>query len=161
MTSHFVRIRPRVAGMSLIEVLVAILIFSVGATSLVALYAAASATHKRGVDRTHTALIAEEIFSEVQARYVGQADPALIVQDLGRDLPERIEGYSWSLILHRPGARIGNGSKGSLLGEENDGPWSSEELVVRVAVKWGEGSIESGDVYSTILLPRPVTRLKP
>ena len=159
MTARRDPFRPR-TGVTLIEVLIAILIFSVGATSLLALFAAASATHRRGVDRTHAALIAEEILSEVQARYVGQADPASIVADLEKNLPERIDGYSWSLILHRPGAPIRKGPKRSSRYQEHDGPWASEELVVRVDVKWGGGNRRAGDVYTTILLPRPVARVK-
>ena len=157
MTACPVRRRALTEGMTLIEVLVAILIFSVGATSLIALFAAASATHKRGVDRTHAALIAEEIFSEVQARYIGQADLESLIADLEDDVPERIDGYAWSLILHRPGDGSGKGSKRSSRYKEDRGPWSRDELVVRIDVKWGRGSAgaAAGDVYTTILLPRP------
>ena len=54
------------AGFSLLEVLVAMFILSIGAASVLALYAAAARTHRRSVDRTHAALIAERVFAEIQ-----------------------------------------------------------------------------------------------
>ena len=49
----------RSSGFSLIEVLLAMFILSIGAASVLSFFAAAASTHKRSVDRTHAALIAE------------------------------------------------------------------------------------------------------
>lgn len=143
------RARPRVisrrrrcpgrTGMTLIEVLVAILILSVGATSLIALFASASSTHKRSVDRTHAALIAEELFCEVQARYFIDAEPRDILADLRQSLPERITDYYWQVTLYRPGDGEG---------------WSPGELVVHVVIRWSRAVESHEERYSTILLPR-------
>ena len=59
----------RSSGFSLIEVLIAMFILSIGAASVLSFYAAAASTHKRSIDRTHAALVAERVFSEVQGRY--------------------------------------------------------------------------------------------
>ncbi len=105
-------------GFSLIEVLVAMVILTLGATSLIALFAAAAATHKRSVDRFHAAVLAEEIIAEVQARYSPGADVDDIEADLKADLPEKRNGYRWRAILIRPGlgaegmpASLGAGKK--------------------------------------------------
>jgi len=90
-------------GFSLVEVLVAMVILTLGATSLIALIAAAAATHKRSVDRFHAAVLAEEIIAEVQARYSPGADVDDIEADLKADIPEVREGYRWRAILIRPG----------------------------------------------------------
>ncbi len=93
----------RRGGFSLIEVLVAMMIFTVGATSIIALFAAASASHKRSVDRTRAAMLAEEIVAQVQARYFPETSPGQIVDSLVETLPETIDGYRWDITLIKPG----------------------------------------------------------
>ena len=135
-------------GMSLVEILMAMAILTVGATSLIALFASASSTHKRAVDRTHAALVAEEVFSEVQARYFVGTKPKDILTRIRDSLSEKIDGYYWDVYLHRPGAPRGQSS------ESYDESWSENELVVRVVVRWSRATESHEEVYSTILLPR-------
>ncbi len=142
----------RSRGMTLIEVLVAMLILSIGATSLIALFASASATHKRAVDRTHAALVAEEIFSELQMRWVADVELKDLLADLRKSLPERIDDYYWEVTLHRPADSVGAGAR---LGAGDAATWDPDELVARVTIKWSRAAESHEEVYSTILLPRP------
>ena len=82
----------RRSGLSLVEVLVAMLILTIGATSLLALFASASSTHKRAVDRTHAALVAEQILSMVQSRYKADVDLGDLTRALQDELPTKIDG---------------------------------------------------------------------
>jgi type II secretion system protein I len=91
-------------GFSLIEVLVAMVIFSIGATSIIALFAAAAASHRRSVDQTRASMVAESLIAEVQARYGPESDPVEIEKDLVESLPASIEGYSWKVEVLRPGS---------------------------------------------------------
>jgi prepilin-type N-terminal cleavage/methylation domain-containing protein len=145
--------RRRQRGLSLLEVLIAMAILSLCATSLIALLASGSAAHKRAVDRTHAALVAEELFAEVQWRYRIGAGAKDILAGLREGLPERLHGYYWEVRLHWPGAE----AQGAKRREEEEGEsaWSEEELVVRVAVRSGREDRAREEVYTTILLPRP------
>jgi len=98
--------RLRRAGFSLLEVLVAMVILTIGATSLIALFAAAAATHKRSVDRTKAAMIAEVILSEVKARYTPGSDLEELEASLHSGLDETIDGYRWSVLLVRPADEV-------------------------------------------------------
>lgn len=134
------------SGFSLMEVLIAMAILTFGATSLIALFAAGSTTHKRAVDRTRAALVAEELFSEVQARYRLESEPREILDELRTALPDQIQGYYWEIQLYRPGRGLSDTAG-------PDESFSPHELVVRIGVKWGQGVQAREEVYSTILLP--------
>jgi type II secretion system protein I len=105
--------RRRRDGFSLLEVLVAMVILTIGATSLIALFAAAAATHKRSVDRTKAAMIAEEILSEVKARYVPGIDLEELEASLHSGIEETIEGYRWSVLLVRPADELESSGGGT------------------------------------------------
>jgi type II secretion system protein I len=99
-------------GFSLLEVLVAMAIFTVGATSILALFAAAAATHKRSIDRTRAAMVAEGVVAEVQARYFPGQDLGDLESAVRRELPEKIDGYTWTVFLERPAdGESGKGKK--------------------------------------------------
>jgi prepilin-type N-terminal cleavage/methylation domain-containing protein len=91
-------------GFSLVEVLVAMVILSLGATSILALYASAAATHRRSVDRTRAALVAEEVLAQVQSHYLPGSGPADLEASLRESLPASIDGYTWQVFFIRPGA---------------------------------------------------------
>lgn len=65
----------RTGGFSLLEVLVAVGIVTVGITAVLALFAAGVDVHKRAVDQTNAALAVQSLASELEARYtVAQVD---------------------------------------------------------------------------------------
>ncbi len=125
-------------GFSLIEVLIAMLILSVGAASILALFAAAASTHRRSVDRTHAALVAERVFSEARAAYRFGKTAEEVLAELKTRLPEEIGGYRHEVLLFHP-----------------EGPeWAETELVARVTVRWRESGADRAESFATILLPR-------
>ena len=145
--------RPsRREGFSLLEVLIAMVILTVGATSLIALFAAASRTHKRAIDRTRAALVAEGLFADVQARYHVGVDLKDLLKQIETIRPEQIDGYYWEIRLHQPG--LEGSRRGDDFGEAAES-WEESELVVRIAIRWGQGAQAREEVYSTVLLPEP------
>jgi prepilin-type N-terminal cleavage/methylation domain-containing protein len=143
MTSLFGRMRdlqrgaPQ-GGFSLIEVLIAMLVLSVGAASLLSLFAAAAATHQRAVDRTNAALVAERILSELGAEYSLGREPASILESLTAKLPEKIDGYGYDVVLFHP---------------QGEG-WSEHELFVRVTVHWEFTGSRRAEKFHGVLLPK-------
>ena len=92
----------RSSGFSLIEVLIAMFILSIGAASVLSFFAAAASTHKRSVDRTHAALIAERVFSEVRGRYLPDMTADELMDELDKELPELWDGYSAEVFCFHP-----------------------------------------------------------
>ncbi len=142
----------RRAGFSLLEVLIAMLILSVGAASVLALFAAAASTHKRSVDRTHAALLAERIFSEVEARYAPDVTVKELTESVRGELPEQFGNYGWDLWLWKPATE---GMRG-LKRRDGDGAkneWHEDELYVRVSVRWKRKARVRTETFHAIILP--------
>lgn len=57
----------RCRGFSLLEVIVALAVLTLGISSALALFTAATAAHKRAVDRVNAAAIAEHVVAEVES----------------------------------------------------------------------------------------------
>ena len=127
----------RRGGFSLLEVLIAMLILSVGAASVLALFAAGAATHRRSVDRTQAALIADRVFSEARAAYHYGATAEEVHAAVKAALPERFGDYGYDLLIFHP--------------EGED--WAESELFARVTVRWRETGAERTESFHTIVLP--------
>ncbi len=125
-------------GFSLIEVLIAMVILGLGAASLVALFAAGSSIHKRSVDRTRAALVAERVFSEAGFVYTQGVSPGDVVAKLRQRLPEEIDGYRHEILAFHPD------------GDE----WSDQEMYVQVEIRWKRSGRARAETFATILLPR-------
>lgn len=136
--THAMAVRPRAAGFSLLEVLIAMVVFAVGAGSLIALFAAGSSTHKRSVDRTRAALVAERVIAEAQFLYTSGTKPEELTERLPSRLPEEIDGYRHVVTAFHPG------------GEE----WSPLELYLQVEIRWKRSGKARAETFATILLPR-------
>lgn len=134
------RLGPRLSagGFSLLEVLVALFVLSVGAASVLALFAAAASTHRRSVDRTNAVLVAERVFGEVRAAYRTGRSAEEVGEIVRKRLPEEIGGYRYELELIEP---------------EGDS-FREGELVVRVTVRWRFASAERSDSFFELILPR-------
>ena len=128
----------RRSGFSLLEVLIAMLVLSVGAASLLSLFAAAASTHRRAVDRTHAALVAERVLSEVRTLYTGDSTPEEILGQLKKQLPEDLGGYRYDVQLLHP---------------QGEG-WAKSELFARVTVRWRQSGTDRSENFQTILLSR-------
>jgi hypothetical protein len=114
------------------------LVLSVGAASILALFAAAAATHRRSVDRTRAALVAERVLAELKALYTPGKEPDEVLADLRKRLPETIGDYRYEATAFHP---------------EGDG-WAESELFARVLVRWRESGSERAESFHSILLPR-------
>ena len=127
-------------------------ILSVGAASVLALFAAAASTHKRSVDRTHAALLAERIFSEVQGRYEFGMPAKELRQDVELEVSEVWGNYTWELYLFHPGqtSRFARQEEG----DEGAGEWTENELFARVIVRWKQKTQARSESFHSILLPR-------
>ena len=125
-------------GFTLIEVLIAMVILGLGAASLVALFAAGSSIHKRSVDRTRAALVAERVFSDAGLVYTQGVSPREVVGKLRQRLPEEIDGYRHEILAFHPD------------GDE----WSDQELYVKVEIRWKRSGRARAETFATILLPR-------
>lgn len=66
--------RPAPRGFSLLEIIVALGIFMVGAASVFSLFAVGAQAHKRAVDMSNAARAAEAIFAELEAKWTVVGD---------------------------------------------------------------------------------------
>jgi len=55
------------AGFTLMEILIALGIFVIAASSIMSLFMVAASTHKRAIDNTRAGMLAESLLSELQA----------------------------------------------------------------------------------------------
>lgn len=85
-------------GFSLLEVVVALGVLTLGIASAISLYAAATAAHKRALNRMHAAAMAEYAFADLESALARGADPLALQETppfeaLRRDFP----GYDLEL----------------------------------------------------------------
>lgn len=66
--------RRRDLGFSLLEIIVALGIFMVGAASVFTLFAAGAGAHKRAIDRANAARAADSIFAELESKWTLAGD---------------------------------------------------------------------------------------
>lgn len=110
----------RTRGFSLLEVVVALAILSLGITSAISLFAAATAAHRRAIHRTHAANLAEWAFADIESALTSGADPNVLAENppleaIARDWP----GYTIE-VEFRPVA----------------GASGEDEILVEVLVGW-------------------------
>ena len=144
--------RSSAEGFSLLEVLIALFILSVGAASVLSLFAAAASTHKRSIDRTQAALLAERLFSEVQVRY-GPGDRAdELRKEVEEEVPAEHGSYTWDVWMYHPARGSGRGLSRSSRGGASPA-WHEDELYVRVIIYWKQKAEARSETFHAILLP--------
>ena len=92
-------VRPG-SGFTLLEVVVALAILTMGITSAMGLFTAATAAHKRAIDRTHAAAIAEHVFADVESALERGVSPEelLLEPPLG-EIQKNWPGYQVELTF--------------------------------------------------------------
>ena len=118
-------------GFSLLEVLVALGVLMIGLSSVFALMAAATATHKKSIDETNSAFVAQGVIADV----AGKLSLAKKLEDL-QVKGQRMVGYpfySYDVYLE---------------------PVDQEgfEILVAVSIYWDQGGKKHAKTYQTILL---------
>jgi len=120
-------------GFTLIEILVALFVMLIGLSSAFALFAAATAMHKRATDQSMAAIMADSIFSEVESRLTAGVDINRIARMDAR-FP-KYEGYRYDLELIPLDA-------------------NEDEIYARLSIRWNTQGKELSRVFSTILIRR-------
>ena len=123
--------RETAGGFTLVEILVALFVMLVGISSAFALFAAATALHKRATDQTSAAVIAESIFSQVQSELTAGAELSDIRK--GSYMPKGYEDYKYEL---------------ELIAVDN----YENEIFVKLSVIWRKRGIGRKQEFSTILI---------
>ena len=110
---------PR-AGFTLLEVVIALAILTLGISSALALFTAATAAHKRAIDRIHSIAIAEHAIADVESALAFGADPVELMKEPPFEEIERNwPGYAVQL---------------EFLGVE--GETSEDEILIQITVHW-------------------------
>lgn len=118
-------------GFTLVEILVALFVMLIGLSSAFALFAAATAMHKRALDQSTAAILADSIFSEVESKLTVGVEINKLART-GDTFPE-FKGYSYDLEL--------------IPVDDNE-----DEIFVKVTIRWRKQGRERNQVFSTILI---------
>lgn len=121
----------------MLEVLVAIMVFVLGISAILPLYAVAGASHRRGMDQAHVAWIAPRIAARIQEDLYGQ--------------PKNREGESWeeygqAYVYDATFEAISSGRGGSALG--------GVAYLLTVEVRWKEAPQQRVETFRTLVLQK-------
>jgi prepilin-type N-terminal cleavage/methylation domain-containing protein len=128
--------RPSRGGFTLIEVMIALGIFSLGIGGVLAIFMAAAATHRRALDETTAAIVAEGAVAEVRSEFVrsGFAEPR------DKTGPEPAAGFPLCSYEVR-----------TTVLERDPATGRAVQTYVEVAVSWQRQGRRREEVYRTIL----------
>ena len=89
----------RDSGFTLIEVMVALGVLTIGIGSAIALFTAATASHRRAIDRDHAVSIAEHVFSNIEgALHHGAGIDDLVADPPLDSVERRWPGYKVEIL---------------------------------------------------------------
>ncbi|MHC4779322.1 MAG: type IV pilus modification PilV family protein [Planctomycetota bacterium] len=145
-----------VSGFSLLEVLVALGIVTVGITAVLALFASGVDVHKQAVDQSNAALAAQSLASELEAKYTlaqidawkrrqarkgkKKADERDYLRDISDQKPAEVPGF--------PGYRYG--VRYTPMDEDGNA------VLARITIFWRKGGGRAvTEVIPLVLLKRP------
>ena len=122
-------------GFTLLEVIVALGIFTVGVSVAISLFTAATAAHRRAVDRVRAIEVSEEVFAALEGS----------IRD-GATITELIAQPPWQYLVDRwPGVavdvRYGTIPKDNYI----------DELVVEVHVRWISTGVDAEEILRQIM----------
>ena len=130
-------------GFTLLEVVIALGILTVGVSAAISLFTAATASHRRAVDRVRSIEISEEVFAAVEGA----------IRD-GATVTQLISSPPWDATLNRwPGVivdvRYGAIAKDLYV----------DELVVEIHIRWVSRGVEAEEVFRQVLARTRSVRL--
>ncbi|MCA8962616.1 MAG: hypothetical protein KDC38_18955, partial [Planctomycetes bacterium] len=116
--------------------IIALGILAIGIASAIALFAAATAAHKRAIDRTHAAAIAEQVFADVESAL-----------ERGRGIEEVTASPPLDAVrANYPGYEV------ELDFYEVSGETASDEILLDVHVRWRFRGRDSEEVFQQLLV---------
>jgi len=123
--------RPQ-GGFTLIEILLAIGILALGITAVLFLFTMGARAHKRALDRTQSALLAETVANFWQERLTAEADPVDVPEATHPDFP----GFYYSVAFTQL-------------------PENAHYYQVSIVVRWGDENAppepRNSETYRTVL----------
>jgi len=154
------RIGNRRSAFTLMEILLAIGILAIGITSVLFLFAMGARSHRRAVDRTRSALLAEAVFNQTRSALLAEAVFNQIRADLATGLPDYYEVDTGDETQILP---IANASHADFPEFTYDVTFEKlypsdtrgDFYKVRVAICWGDPDVErdarNSETYESIL----------
>lgn len=132
------------SGFTLIEVMVALGVLTIGIGSAIALFTAATASHRRAIDRDHAVSIAEHVLSNIEgALHHGAEIDALIASPPLESVERRWPGYK---IEIRYGLAPSNGRY-------------IDEILVEVGITWRSRGRSKSEIFRQIMVRSRSNRL--
>ena len=122
----------------MIEVLVALGVLAIGATSVFALLATGGATNRKAISKTMSAFIADSVFAEANERFDIFTDPAGLEVTDGKFSGYPGFTYTLKLVPLDPVAQNQN----------------SDEYLALCTVSWKRAGAPVSAAYSTVIVPR-------
>ncbi len=132
-------------GFTLLEVVIALGILTIGMSVAISLFTAATASHRRAVDRVRAIEISEEVFAALEGS----------IRD-GATLSELVARPPWEALVERwPGVsvevRYGSIAK----------PEYIDELLVEVHIRWISRGVDAGEIFRQVMARTRSVRLPP
>ncbi|MCI0651137.1 MAG: type II secretion system GspH family protein [Planctomycetes bacterium] len=123
-------------GFSLLEVVAALGILTLGIAAALSLFTGATAAHKRAIDRVHATAISEQAFADVESALLAGST----AEELEKDPPfgaikRNWPGYDVSAIVCNVG-----------------GPAGKDQLLMEVHVRWKRHGQEREQVFRQVVL---------
>ncbi len=123
-------------GFTLLEVLISLMVFVIGISAILPLFAVASASHKRAMDQSHVSLIAPRIAAWIQ-------------QGLYGPTPKDLKGQTWeeygqTYVYDATFTPLSLGGQGTAIG--------GVAYLMRVEVRWKEPPEQRVESFETVVL---------
>lgn len=147
--------RRGVRGMTLLEVLIAIVVLVLAVSTIIPLFAVATAAHKRGVDQAQLSWLAPRVAARLQERlyelnpepvkgYVlEQEDGSIVIDDATAGRQYKDDGGA-SFRFEATFTPL-------TMGSQND-PLHRAAFILRVELFTREGGVPRGEKYETVVL---------
>lgn len=117
-------------GFTLMEILIALGIFVIAASSIMSLFVVAASTHKRAVDNTRAAMLAESLLSELEADVKRGAVLRTVEGKKSADFP----GLTYDIVVKRLN------------------PDDRYEAKVAIVIRWKREGKERSKKFETVIL---------
>lgn len=130
-------------GFTLLEVVLALGILTVGVSVAISLFTAATASHRRAIDRVRAIEVSEEVFATLE----GSIRDGATVTDLVNDPPYQVLMDRWPGVSVE--VRYGTIPKDLYV----------DELLIEVHVRWVSRGVDTEEIFTQILARTRSVRL--